>query len=294
MPGGVRVLTDSAASLPADLVASHRIEVVPLHVVIDGSTRAEGIEVDGADVALALRRRSRVSTSRPTPLALLEGYERLAADGAEAIVSVHLSAAMSGTWDAARLAGRDAPVPVRVVDSRSVGWGQAYAVLAACGAASTGAAVDEVAAAAEDHARLSRVYFYVDTLEHLRRGGRVGAAQALIGSALAVKPLLELVDGRIEPLERVRTAGRALARLEELTATAAGAGPVDVGVQHLGSPERAEELAGRLRGRIPGIRRLDVGEVGAVVGAHVGPGLLAVVVAPVTPHPVTSPPQAGP
>ena len=125
------------------------------------------------------------------------------------------------------------------------------------------------------------VWLYVDTLEYLRRGGRIGPAAAWLGSALAVKPLLHLADGRIEPVERVRTTSRALARLEEIVVAEAGDGSVDVAVQHLGAPDRADELAHRLQDRLPGIRQMIVDEVGAVVGAHVGPGMLGVVVAPV-------------
>jgi len=124
---------------------------------------------------------------------------------------------------------------------------------------------------------------YVDTLEYLRRGGRVSPAVAMLGSALAVKPILHLVDGRLEVLERVRTASRALARLEELVVEGAGDRPVDVGVQHLASAERAEQLADRLRVRLPRLGELFVSEVGAVVGAHVGPGMIGVVVAPAAP-----------
>jgi DegV family protein with EDD domain len=246
-----------------------------------------GEEIDSAAVAAALRGWTPVTTSRPAPATLLAGYEKLAADGATAFVSVHISAEMSGTYAAAQLAARDAPVPVRVVDSRSLGMGLGFATLAAAEAAEAGGDVETVAAAAESRAAGTRAYFYVDTLEHLRRGGRIGSAQALIGSALAVKPLLELRDGRIEPLERVRTSSRALARLEELT-VAAAAGQVDVAVHHLACPERAEQLSERLAARLPDVRRRYVLEVGAVVGAHVGPGMVAAVLAP-----VTSPPQGA-
>ena len=121
-------------------------------------------------------------------------------------------------------------------------------------------------------------YFYVDTLDYLRRGGRIGAAQALFGSALAVKPLLQLEGGRIEPLEKVRTASKAIARLEEIAADRAGGAPVDIAVHHLAAPDRASALADRLRNRVPGLADLHVSEVGAVIGAHTGPGLLGVVV----------------
>jgi DegV family protein with EDD domain len=120
----------------------------------------------------------------------------------------------------------------------------------------------------------------VDTLEYLRRGGRIGPAAAVLGGALAIKPLLRVVDGRIEPLEKVRTMSRAIARLEEVAVAAAGVGPVDLAVHHLADPDRATALADRLRSRLPAAGDVVVTEVGAVVGAHVGPGMLGVVVAP--------------
>lgn len=282
----VRVLTDSTAYLPRELVAELGIAVVPLQVVVGGTSFAEGVDISSEEVADALRRWAPVSTSRPAPVAILDGYEKLAADGAQEIVSLHLSSEMSGTCAAARLAARDAPVPVHVVDSRSLGMGLGYAVLAASAAAADGRDGEACARAARERAEATRGFFYVDTLEHLRRGGRIGAAQALLGSALAVKPLLQLLDGRIEPLEKVRTSNRALARLEELAVAcvpgaADGSAEVDVTVHHLASPERAERLAGRLAERIGRLRELRTVEVGAVVGAHVGPGMLAVVVSPV-------------
>lgn len=282
MPSSVRILTDSTAYLPGDLVAEHGIEVVPLQVVVGGRPHAEGAEIDGADVATALRGWTPVTTSRPSPAALLEGYRRLADDGAREVVSLHISAAMSGTHDAAKLAARDAPVPVHVVDSGSLGMGLGYLALAAARAAERGADGAAAAQVARDLAERVRVFFYVDTLEHLRRGGRIGAAQALIGTALSVKPLLTLREGRIQPLEKVRTSSRALARLEELVVQAAGSGAVAGAVHHLESPARAEQLADRLRNRLPNLQEMHLREVGPVVGAHVGPGMLAAVVVPMT------------
>jgi DegV family protein with EDD domain len=155
--------------------------------------------------------------------------------------------------------------------------GLGFAVLAAAEAASGGAPVDEVVAVAESAAGRTRTFFYVDTLEHLRRGGRIGAAAALVGTALSVKPLLHIDDGSIAPLEKVRTASRAIARLEEIAVEAAGTAPVRIAVHHLASAERADALADRLKARLdPDL--LVVAEVGDVVGAHVGPGMLAVVV----------------
>ncbi|WP_205470917.1 DegV family protein [Nocardioides sp. SYSU D00038] len=280
----VVVVTDSTASLPAELAAARGIVVVPLQVVIGAEVLDEGEGgATPAMVAEALKVWTPVSTSRPTPAALGEVYEQAARAGASAIVSVHLSGDMSGTFESAQLAARDAPVPVVTVDSRQVGVATGYAALAAADVVDAGGSAEEAAAAARERAAASSSLFYVDTLEYLRRGGRIGAAAALLGGALAVKPLLTIADGRVESLERVRTSGRALARLEELAVQAAGDGPIDVCVAHLASPERAaqltERLAERLADRLEG-REVWCGELGAVLGAHVGPGMLAACVAP--------------
>ena len=276
----VAVVTDSTSYLPPELAAEHGIEVVPLQVVIGGTAYDEGGGASSDTVAAALRSWTPVTTSRPGPAAFAQAYERAAARGCDGVVSVHLSSQMSGTVDSAQLAAKESPLRAEVVDSGSLGMGLGFAVLAAARAAAAGASVEDVAQTASDRAQASAVIFYVDTLEHLRRGGRIGPAAALLGSALSVKPLLHLVEGHIEPLEKVRTSSRAIARLEELAAQRAGTGEVDVAVHHLANPDRASALAERLRGRLPGLVDLHVSEVGAVVGAHVGPGMLAVVVAP--------------
>jgi len=278
---GVAIVTDSTSYLPAELIVEHGIRVVPLQVIIGGSAYDEGADLTSATVAEALRTWSPVTTSRPSPAAFLDAYEQAAAGGCDGIVSIHLSADISGTHESATLAARDSPVPTLVVDSRSLGMGLGFAVLSAAEAAASGeASVDEIAAVAAKRAAASLAVFYVDTLEHLRRGGRIGAGAAFLGSALAVKPLLRLVDGHIEPLEKVRTSVKAIARLQEIAIKHAGDAEVDVAVAHLANPDRAQMLADRLRERLPRLGRLEVGEVGAVVGAHVGPGMLSVVVAP--------------
>ncbi len=276
----VAIVTDSTAYLPDEVVQEHGIRVVPLQVVIGGTAYDEGSGVSSATVADALRAWTPVSTSRPGPFAFLSAFELAAEEGYTSAVSPHLSADMSGTYESAVMGARDAPIPVRVVDSRSLGMGLGFAVVTAAELAAGGASLDEVTAAAEKRVAAASAVFYVDTLEYLRRGGRIGAAAAFLGSALAIKPLLHLVDGHIEPLEKVRTSARAIARLEELAAERAGEGPVDVAVHHLANPDRAAALAERLRSRLPELRYLHVSEVGAVVGAHVGPGMLAVVVSP--------------
>jgi DegV family protein with EDD domain len=273
----VAVVTDSTAYLPEGIAEKYAVTVVPLHVVLGTWSGKETTEVSPADVAAALReRRVHVTTSRPTPGALAAAYR---ATGATEVVSVHLSSALSGTTDSARLATQHVAaegIEVRVVDSLSVGMGLGFPVIAAAEAAAGGAGLACVAAVAAEAALATRSFFYVDTLEHLRRGGRLTAASALLGTALAVKPLLVMRDGEIVLLEKVRTFSKALARLEALVLEAAGEGPVDLAVHHLAAPARAAQLAEDLRASVPGLQSLYVSEVGAVVGAHVGPGMLAV------------------
>ncbi|HJY25127.1 MAG TPA: DegV family protein, partial [Actinomycetes bacterium] len=186
MSSRVAVVTDSTASLPLDVLERYGIIVVPLSVVIGGQVFDDGSEATASDVAIALRSWTPVSTSRPSPAALLAAYEKAQADGAETVVSIHLSAAMSGTFDSAVLAAKSAPLPVQAVDSRSLGMALGYSVVSAAAVAAEGADLDAVVDAAVRRARATSSLFYVDTLEYLRRGGRIGAAQALIGSALAV------------------------------------------------------------------------------------------------------------
>lgn len=282
----VAIVTDSTASLPAEVAAERGIVVVPLQVVIGAEVLDEG--PDGATpelVAAALREWKPVSTSRPGPAALLEVYEQAAREGATEIVSVHLSGEMSGTFESAQLAARDASVRVVPVDTRQVGFATGFAALAAADVVAAGGSADEAADAARDRAAASSSLFYVDTLEYLRRGGRIGAAAALLGGALAVKPLLQIEDGRVASLERVRTSARALSRLEELAVQRAGETPADVCVAHLSNPDRAAQLTERLGERLAANlegREIWCGELGAVLGAHVGPGMIAVCVAPRT------------
>ncbi|MCC3772981.1 DegV family protein [Streptomyces sp. UNOC14_S4] len=276
----VAVVTDSTAYLPQQTMEQHGITAVPLTVVLDDEALEEGTEISARSLAQALQKRRPVTTSRPGPERFAAAYRAAAESGAESIVSLHLSAEISGTYDAAVLAAADAPVPVRVVDTGMVAMALGFCALAAAETADAGGTLDEAVAAAEKRAQGTVAFFYVDTLDYLRRGGRIGAAQALLGSALAVKPLLQLDEGRIELREKVRTASKAIARLEEIAVERAGAAPVDIAVHHLAAPDRATLLADRLCERVPGLQELHVSEVGAVIGAHTGPGLLGVVVAP--------------
>ena len=278
----VAVVTDSTAYLPAGVADERGIRVVALEVRLGDRIGREGIDIDAAQLSAALAdRHLDVQTSRPAPAEFAACYRAALSAGADEVVSVHLSRELSGTWEAARTAADEvAPGRVRVVDSRAAGMGLGYAVLAAADAAEAGGDGAAVEAAAAEVAARCRMFFSVETLDRLRRGGRIGAAAAFLGTALAVKPLLHVVQGKIVPLEKVRTSARAGQRLVELAVRAAGDAPVDLAVHHLAAAARAEEVAARLRERVPHIVRMLVSEVGAVIGAHVGPGLLAVVVVP--------------
>ena len=277
----VAVVTDSTAYLPPELVRAHRLTVVPLTVVLNGAEGLEGIETFPADATRALgARRVSVSTSRPAPEQFAQVYRALLADGADGVVSVHLSAGLSGTVDAARLAAAEVGDDrVAVVDSRSTGMGLGFPALAAASAAAGGADLTGVRGAALDAIDRTTIFFYVDTLEFMRRGGRINAAEALLGTALSVKPIMHMPDGAIVVRDKVRTASRGVARLVDLAVEAAGDHDVDLGVHHLAAPQRAEALLAALTERL-GDRLHDtyVTEAGAVVAAHAGPGLACVVV----------------
>jgi len=252
--GRIAVVTDSTASLPAEMAAAEGVTIVPLDVIIDGVAGREGVEVGAAELVAALERGAGVRTSQPPPDEFSRVYAGAVAAGATEIVSVHLAGELSGTVASAVLAAQSATVPVHVVDSRTVALGLGFAVRAAV--------------------------FTVATLEHLRRGGRLGATAAAVGTVLGLRPLLTVQDGRIAVTEKIRTTARAQARLESWAIEeAARGGRVELAVHYLGEPGPARALAERLSARIGmAVEDIVVAEVSAVVGAHAGPGLLAVVV----------------
>lgn len=282
------VLTDSTACLPPELAEEAGVALIPLHVQVGRRSLAEGVDISTAEVVELLRAgKEKVGTSRPAPGEFVERFREVAhATGADSIVAVLISSAISGTVEAAQLAAQAvrSEVAVEVVDSQILGMGMGYAAAAAADAAYAGGSPEQVASVARARCGATSTYFYVDTLEHLRRGGRVGTAQAILGSALAIKPLLMLSDGEVQLAERVRTRAKALARLEEKCLEAIAAAPedvvVDVAVHHLGWLEQAEAMRDRLRETVPQAGRLDLVELGAVAGVHTGPGTLAVTVAP--------------
>lgn len=283
----VVVVTDSTSYLPRGWAEEAGIIVVPVQVIIGGRAFDETDDDQAEQVALALRDWQPVTTSRPSPVRFTEAFDLARSRGAESVAVITLSSSMSATHESAVLAARECDLEVRVVDSRTIAMGLGFAALTGARAASAGLGVDVIASAMTTRAERSSAYFYVDTLEYLRRGGRVGTAKAAVANALQVKAILSVEAGHVVPCDQVRTSGKALARLEALadedieTARAKGH-MVDVAVQHLAAPERAHALAENLSGRWGADLGITIVEcpVGGVVGAHVGPGMVAVVVAP--------------
>ena len=291
----VAVVTDSAAAVPHEWCAAHSeaLRVVAMPVMIDGQIYTEGLDDVETELALALAMGRRVQTSRPAPGLFLRSYRELAAAGASEIVSIHLSAALSGTVDAARLAAAESPVPVRVVDTSTVGLAQGFAVMDAVAAAAAGATGEQVAALA-GRARENTILFAVPSLEQLRKGGRIGAAASVLGTWLAVKPLLTVAGGQISVAEKVRTLPRALARLVTLGREAAAAAPggARIAVQYFGNEDDAQELVHELAGA--SVAPVLCEALPAVLAAHTGAGVLAVAVAPVPTALLPASPLGGP
>lgn len=288
----VAIVTDSTSSLPPEDIAAAGVSAVPLHVVVDGEAHVEG-DVSGlnpAELAERLRAHASVTTSRPTPESFLAAYRAAAEQGARSAVSIHLSAELSGTAESARMAAADSPIPVEVVDTRLIGMATGFVVLGAAADAAAARQAADIAARVRQRCDAATALLYVDTLEHLRRGGRIGGAAALLGSALSIKPILHVSGGRVEPLERVRTRAKALARLVDLGLTASRSAPdwasgpasIDLAVQHVDARARADEVAAGLADGAGGVvhDHVRIVELSAVVGAHVGPGTVGVAVVP--------------
>jgi len=278
------VVTDTTQYLPHEVIERHGLHLVSLYVNWDGRTDRESDLVDYDAFYDFLRGSGELpSTSQPSVGDFLAVYEPLLEAGKD-IVSIHLSGGISGTVRSAEQA-RDAlvergidPARIVVLDSRTGCAGHGLMAVAAANAARAGASPQEAADAAMKLGERMTILFAVDTLEYLRRGGRIGAAQAFLGSALKIKPILS-IDSEITPVERVRTQGRAIDRLVRELAEQREAGADVYFIQHVQAPELAERIAERGReiyGRDPEV----VSEIGPVIGTHTGPGLVGVTAVP--------------
>jgi DegV family protein with EDD domain len=286
------VVCDSTSYLPLDLVAERGIQTISLYVSVDGRQEPEVEISDYAGFYERLRgSESGATTSQPSVGDFTSVYEPLLDAGKE-IVSIHISAGISGTFEAATQARQrlidegKRGERIRVMDSRSAAGGMGLTVLGASAAAMEGAEAETVLARAEQTREELKMWFAIDTLEYLRRGGRIGGARAWIGSALKIKPILTLEE-EITPVERVRTRARSLERLRDYARQRHEQGADGWVVQHIQDEETAATLIDDGR-EIFGCEPVFVSEIGAVLGAHVGPGLLGIGSVPtelVTPAP---------
>ena len=276
MPVGI--VTDSTSYLPESVVTELGIEVVQLQVISNGIAynEVDGITVD--QVTLALRANKPVTTSRPNPELFVAAYQRLISNGADSIVSAHLSSEISGTFESALLASRSVSCPIAVIDSRGIAMMLGFAVQAGAQLAKSGGDFAEVGDLIKRKSLGSSIYFYVDSLEFLERGGRINVVQARMGTAMNLKPLLHMINGKVEQRELVRTREKALNRMVDLVCAAARI-KSQIAVHHVAAASAAEDLAKQLRIRT-GLKDIAVYAVGAVVGTHVGPGAIAIVVSP--------------
>ncbi|WP_370939681.1 DegV family protein [Amycolatopsis sp. cg13] len=277
MSAHIAVVTDSTSCLPEQLAAQWRISVVQVQLHVGDQTDDEH-RFDRSELIQTMKSGGAVTTSPPDPGAFFWTYQDAASAGASAIVSLHISGRLSQTVEAAREAAQQVRIPVHILDSGTASMSLGYAAVSAARVAGAGGQLERVLDAAERRVRNSTELIYVDTLEYLRRSGRIGAAQSMLGSAFAIKPLLTVRNGEVSPLARVPGTKRAMNRLVDLAAKAAGDQPVDLAVTRFGSDE--SEVVRKLRERVPGAGEIVVGDASTVIGAHVGPGALSITVSP--------------
>ncbi|WP_343317432.1 DegV family protein [Arthrobacter sp. TMP15] len=282
----IAIVTDSAAALPPEWVLKFAengyLNVVPMPVIIGENVYSDDDAELETHISLALAAGKSVKTSRPSPGQFERAYKAAADAGFDAVVSLHISTKLSGTFDAAQIGADRVQIPVHVVDSGTVGMGQGRGVQAALSAAAHGAGADEVVAAAHAAVVGTSVYFYVPSLEQLRRGGRISMASSWLGTVLDIKPILGIRDGAVVPLEKVRSAARAIARLEALAAgniAARGDEATQISVHYFGNEIQGRKLGDSLAVRFPGLAAVTLTRLPAVLAAHAGLGVLVVVVA---------------
>lgn len=270
----VMVVTDASARLPADLLDKWAIRVVPLHILLDGVDLRDGVDEIPDDVY-----KRNATTAAATPAELADAYQQALADsGGDGVVAVHISSALSGTCGAAERTAADLDPHVRVVDSKSAAMGTGFVALAAARVAAAGGDLGAVAEAANLAVRHGHAFMVVHRLDNLRRSGRIGGAKAWLGTALALKPLLRIDDGKLVLAQRVRTAGHATEAMIDRVCEAAGDSPAALAVHHVANPDGAKEVAAALARRLPACEPAIITGLGPVLALHVGAGAVAVCV----------------
>ena len=271
----IRVVTDSACDLPADVVTEHGIEIVPLTIRFGAEEFVDRKDLSPREFwARCAASPVLPETAAPSPGAFEEVFRRAAAEGAKGVVCVNLSSELSATIQAAQMAAQTVAdlIPVRVVDSRSLTMSQGLMAVAAAQMAAQGKGLEDCAGAAEDLVDRTRIFATLDTLENLKKGGRIGGAQALIGSMLSIKPVIQVLDGKVAEESKQRTRSRALRYLVDKLGEFEGV--ENLAVMHADAPD-LEEFLDLLA---PSFPRDDiiVGEIGAVIGAHAGPRTIGI------------------
>ena len=270
----VKVVTDSLADLPPELAKALDVTVVPLTVHFGLESYRDGIDITSSQFFNRLvSEKTLPTTAQPSVGAFAEVYADLASQGHD-IVSIHASGLLSGTLNSATQAAKEtADVGIELVDTFSVSLGEGLVAMEAARLAQAGGMLAEVAQAARETAPMVEIYFVVDTLEYLQKGGRIGGAQALVGTLLNIKPILTLRDGEVHPLERARTRAKAVARMKQVVQAN---GPyVEMAVLHTTTPDEMHALGEELQPLCPD-RPVVIGTIGPVIGTYAGPGLLGV------------------
>ncbi len=277
----IGVLTDSTAYLPPDLIQQYDIRVVPLQLHWDGETYRDGVDMTPKAFYERLAQSKTIpTTSQPSVQAFREAFEEMA-HHYDGIVAPLISSGISGTVSSATTAAQEVDIPVAVVDTRATSAAQGLAVLAAARVAAEGGSLEEVRQAAQQVVERLHVFFVVDTLKYLHKGGRIGGASRYLGTALNIKPILYFdQEGKIDALERVRTKRRALKRLIELAQERVGNRPVKAGVIHANAPEAVQALREQVQQALQ-VQEMIVTELSPVLGTHVGPGTLGLAVYPI-------------
>lgn len=271
----VVVVTDSSSRLPDDLRRKWGIRQVPLHILVDGSDLRDGVDDVPDDVHL----RPGATTAAATPAELAGVYRQALNDsGGDGVVAVHLSAALSGTVGAAEATAADIGSGVRVVDSRSTAMNTGFVALAAARAAADGGDLDAVTQAAAAAVSRNHGFIVVHRLDNLRRSGRIGGAAAWLGTALSLKPLLRIDDGKLVLAQRVRTASKAVAAMIDRVCDVVGDRSAALAVHHVANPDGADAVVAALAERLPACEPAIMTDLGPVLALHVGAGALAVCV----------------
>ena len=271
----IRVVTDSACDLPQEMADALDIEIVPLSIRFGEESLVDRRDLSPQQFWTRVAESPVLpETAAPSPGAFEESFRRAAAEGADGVVCVALSSALSATFQAAQLGARavEGQVPVRVVDSRTVSIGQGLMAVAAARMAKQGKGLDDCAGAAEDLVPRTRTFAALDTLENLKKGGRIGGAQALLGSMLSIKPIIEVTDGKVEPESKQRTRSKSLRYLVDKVRQFPRV--EDLAVVH-GDATDCDELLDLL-GAVYPRDEIIVSQVGAVIGTHGGPGVIGV------------------